>query len=137
VAEAVDDLIRWSVVEALPPSPSLRQAKEALSRRSDSRCLICDLESPHRPASLVQDSNFVEKYSAKYLVTGLKMWAVGEEALGEHNPASEMHVQVNVSFRLPSVAAAVPAATNLDRKRHACHYSTAPYEHRSAIPYPD
>jgi hypothetical protein len=28
------------------------------------------------------------------------MWAVGEEALGEHNPASEMHVQVNVSFRL-------------------------------------
>jgi len=49
---------------------------------------------------LLQDSNFVEKYSAKYLVTGLKMWAVGEEALGEHNPASEMHVQVNVSFRL-------------------------------------
>jgi hypothetical protein len=32
VAEAVDDLIRWSVVEALPPSPSLRQAKEALNR---------------------------------------------------------------------------------------------------------
>jgi len=32
VAEAVDDLITWSVVEALPPSPSLRQAKEALNR---------------------------------------------------------------------------------------------------------
>jgi hypothetical protein len=64
VAEVVDDLIRWSVVEALPPSPSLRQAKEALNRRSDPRCLICDLESPRRPASLVQDSKFVEKYSA-------------------------------------------------------------------------
>jgi hypothetical protein len=32
VAEAVDDLITWSVVEAVPPSPSLRQAKEALNR---------------------------------------------------------------------------------------------------------
>jgi hypothetical protein len=32
VAEVVDDLIKWSVVEALPPSPSLRQAKEALNR---------------------------------------------------------------------------------------------------------
>jgi hypothetical protein len=31
VAEVVDDLIRWSVVEAVPPSPSLRQAKEALT----------------------------------------------------------------------------------------------------------
>src|SRR6266853_1898467 len=46
VAEAVDDLIRWSVVEALPPSPSLRQAKEALNRRSDSRVVY--LESPRR-----------------------------------------------------------------------------------------
>jgi hypothetical protein len=43
VAEAVDDLIRWSVVEAVPPSPSLRQAKEALNRRSDPRCF--DLQS--------------------------------------------------------------------------------------------
>jgi len=25
------------------------------------------------------------------------MWAVGEEALGEHNPASEMHVQGETS----------------------------------------
>ena len=65
------------------------------------------------------------------------MWDVGEKALGEHNRASEMHVQVKRLVPAPSVAAAVPAATNLDRKRHACHYSTAPYEHRSAIPYPD
>ena len=32
IKRLVDDLIRWSVVEALPPSPSLRQAKEALDR---------------------------------------------------------------------------------------------------------
>ena len=28
VAEAVDDLITWSVVEAVPPSPSLRRPRK-------------------------------------------------------------------------------------------------------------
>ena len=28
VAEAVDDLIRWSVVEAVPPSPNLRRPRK-------------------------------------------------------------------------------------------------------------
>ena len=74
------------------------------------------------------------------------MWAVGEEALGEHNRASGMHVQVKRLVPAPSVAAAVPAATNLDRRRpafaklrrgkHACHYSAAPYEHSSAMSLP-
>jgi len=72
VAEAVDDLIRWSVVEALPPSPSPRQAKEALNRRGDPRCLTYILEPPRRPASLSPGQQFCREIFREYLVTKLK-----------------------------------------------------------------
>ena len=76
VAEAADDLIRWSVgcgVEALPPSPSLRQAKEALNRRSDPRCFICNLESPRRPISPSLGQQFCREIFREYLVTNVEM----------------------------------------------------------------
>jgi hypothetical protein len=62
VAEAVDDLIRWSVVEALPPSVAGATYGGPKKAIPDSRIRI-----PNRragPLPLVQDSNLVEKYSA-------------------------------------------------------------------------
>ncbi|PYJ34551.1 MAG: hypothetical protein DME88_04820 [Verrucomicrobia bacterium] len=56
----------------MPPLPSLRQAEEALNRRSDPRCLICDLESPRRPASLSLEQQFCREIFREHLVTGLK-----------------------------------------------------------------
>ena len=52
VAEAVDDLIGWSVVEAVPPSPMLRRAGEATHDFAISNHLA---RTPFNP-----ERNFVE-----------------------------------------------------------------------------
>jgi hypothetical protein len=62
VAEAVDDLIRWSVVEAVPPSVARATYGGPREAIHDSQIRISNRRAGALP--LVHDSNLVEKYSA-------------------------------------------------------------------------
>jgi hypothetical protein len=62
VAEAVDDLIRWSVVEAVPPSIARATYGGPVEAIHNSQIRISNRRAGALP--LDQDSNLVEKYSA-------------------------------------------------------------------------